>query len=170
MSEHGNHRAVYKKTICEGAETLPLAVLETVVEDFQKYVLACKPSGQKLFQQALERFLEKVAMSFSALKTSARPSGSIPTTYGSACSSGRKPSYRAPLSSTLRPDFRRRHTLKGDFSRSCWRPGTVFVLGSLTLTRSGKSGDFLTLTLLGTALANICCSRRREQHSGRLKR
>jgi hypothetical protein len=24
---HGNHRAVYKKTICEGAERLPLAVL-----------------------------------------------------------------------------------------------------------------------------------------------
>jgi len=35
--------------------------------------------------------------------------------------------YREPLSSVLRPDFPRRHT-KGDLSRSCWRPGTVFVL------------------------------------------
>jgi len=36
-----------------------LAVLESAVEDFQKYVLARKPSGKKLFQQAEEWFLEK---------------------------------------------------------------------------------------------------------------
>jgi hypothetical protein len=31
-----------------------LAVLESAVEDFQKYVLARNPSGKKLFQQAEE--------------------------------------------------------------------------------------------------------------------
>jgi len=36
-----------------------LAVLESAVEDFQKYVLARKPSGKKLFQQAEDWFLEK---------------------------------------------------------------------------------------------------------------
>jgi hypothetical protein len=35
------------------------AVLENAVEYFQKYVLAQKPSGKKLFQQAEEWFLEK---------------------------------------------------------------------------------------------------------------
>ena len=35
------------------------AVLENAVEYFQKYVLARKPSGKKLFQQAEEWFLEK---------------------------------------------------------------------------------------------------------------
>jgi hypothetical protein len=36
-----------------------LAVLESAVEDFQKYALARHPSGKKLFQQAEEWFLEK---------------------------------------------------------------------------------------------------------------
>ena len=36
-----------------------LAVLENAVEYFQKYVLARKPSGKKLFQQAEEWLLEK---------------------------------------------------------------------------------------------------------------
>ena len=51
--------AVYKKTLREGEERLMLAVLESAVEDFQKYVLARKPSGKKLFQEAEEWFLEK---------------------------------------------------------------------------------------------------------------
>jgi hypothetical protein len=51
--------AVYKKTIREGEERLMLAVLESAVEDFQKYVLARNPSGKKLFQQTEEWFLEK---------------------------------------------------------------------------------------------------------------
>jgi hypothetical protein len=51
--------SVYKKNIREGEERLMLAVLESAVEDFQKYVLARKPSGKKLFQQAEEWFLEK---------------------------------------------------------------------------------------------------------------
>jgi hypothetical protein len=51
--------AVYKKNIREGEERLMLAVLESAVEDFQKYVLARRPSKKKLFQQAEEWFLEK---------------------------------------------------------------------------------------------------------------
>jgi hypothetical protein len=35
------------------------AVLESAVEDFRKYVLARKPSGKKLFQEAEEWFLDK---------------------------------------------------------------------------------------------------------------
>ena len=36
-----------------------LAVLESAVEDFQKYVLARKPRGKQLFQEAEEWFLDK---------------------------------------------------------------------------------------------------------------
>jgi hypothetical protein len=50
---------VYKKSIREGEERLMLAVLESAVEDFQKYVLARNPSRKKLFQYAEEWFLEK---------------------------------------------------------------------------------------------------------------
>jgi hypothetical protein len=39
--------AVYKKNIRGGEERLMLAVLESAVEDFQKYVLAPNPSGKK---------------------------------------------------------------------------------------------------------------------------
>jgi hypothetical protein len=58
-ADMGLIESVYKKTIREGEERLMLAVLESAVEDFQKYVLARKPSGKKLFQQAEEWFLEK---------------------------------------------------------------------------------------------------------------
>jgi hypothetical protein len=58
-ADMGIIEAVYKKTIREGEERLMLAVLESAVEDFQKYVLARKPRGKKLFQQAEEWFLEK---------------------------------------------------------------------------------------------------------------
>ena len=50
---------LFKKNIREGEERLMLAVLESAVEDFQKYVLARKPRGKKLFQEAEEWFLEK---------------------------------------------------------------------------------------------------------------
>src|SRR6266436_205405 len=50
---------LFKKDIREREERLMLAVLESAVEDFQKYVLARKPSGKKLFQDAEEWFLEK---------------------------------------------------------------------------------------------------------------
>jgi hypothetical protein len=50
--------SVYKKNLREGEERLMLAVLESAVEDFQKYVLARHTSGKKLFQQAEEWFLD----------------------------------------------------------------------------------------------------------------
>jgi hypothetical protein len=49
---------IYKKNIREGEERLMLAVLESAVEDFQKYVLARRPSGKKLFQEAEDWFLD----------------------------------------------------------------------------------------------------------------
>jgi hypothetical protein len=58
-AELGLVEAVYKKTLREGEERLMLAVLESAVEDFQKYVLARNPSGKKLFQEAEAWFLEK---------------------------------------------------------------------------------------------------------------
>jgi hypothetical protein len=51
--------SVYKKTLREREERLMLAVLESAVEDFQKYVLARKPRGKKLFQEAEEWFQER---------------------------------------------------------------------------------------------------------------
>jgi hypothetical protein len=51
--------AVYKKNIREGEEKLMLAVLQSAVEDFQKYILARSTCGKKLFQQAEEWFFEK---------------------------------------------------------------------------------------------------------------
>ena len=51
--------SVYKKTLHEGEERLMLAVLESAVEDFQKYVLALKPRGKQLFQHAEDWILEK---------------------------------------------------------------------------------------------------------------
>jgi hypothetical protein len=45
---------LFKKDIREGEEKLMLAVLENAVEYFQKYVLARKPSGKKLFQETEE--------------------------------------------------------------------------------------------------------------------
>jgi hypothetical protein len=51
--------AVYKKNLREGEERLMLAVLESAVEDFQKYVLARRPSGKKFFQEAEEWFLDE---------------------------------------------------------------------------------------------------------------
>src|SRR5215510_3253692 len=51
--------SVYKRNLRESEERLMLAVLESAVEDFQKYVLARKPSGKNLFQQAEDWFLEK---------------------------------------------------------------------------------------------------------------
>jgi hypothetical protein len=49
---------VYKKNIREGEEKLMLAVLESAVEDFQKYIFARSTAGKKLFQQAEEWFLD----------------------------------------------------------------------------------------------------------------
>jgi hypothetical protein len=51
--------AAYKKNLREGEERLLLAVLESAVEDFQKYVLARCACGKKLFREAEEWFLDK---------------------------------------------------------------------------------------------------------------
>ena len=51
--------SVYKKSLREGEERLMLAVLESAVEYFQKYVLARNPRGKQLFQEAEEWFLDK---------------------------------------------------------------------------------------------------------------
>jgi hypothetical protein len=63
-------QAVYKKNIREGEERLMLAVLESAVEDFQKYVLARNPVGKKLFQEAEEWLLDndsEEAFSFKSI-------------------------------------------------------------------------------------------------------
>ena len=62
--------AVYKKNIREGEERLMLAVLESAVEDFQKYVVARHTCGKKLFQQAEDWFLDtdsEEAFSFQSI-------------------------------------------------------------------------------------------------------
>jgi hypothetical protein len=43
--------SVYKKNIREGEERLMLAVLESAVEDFQKYVLARSTAGKSYFNK-----------------------------------------------------------------------------------------------------------------------
>jgi hypothetical protein len=48
-----------KKDIREGEEKLALAVLESAVEDFQKYVLTKDEKEGKLFQEAEEWLLKK---------------------------------------------------------------------------------------------------------------
>jgi hypothetical protein len=61
---------VYKKNIREGEEKLMLAVLESAVEDFQKYVVARSTRGKKLFQEAEEWLLDtdsEEAFSFKSI-------------------------------------------------------------------------------------------------------
>jgi hypothetical protein len=50
---------VYKKDIREGEERLMLAVLESAVEDFQKYLPARSACGKRLFREVEEWFLDK---------------------------------------------------------------------------------------------------------------
>src|SRR5262245_27275722 len=50
---------LFKKDIREGEERLALAVLESAIEDFQKYVLSKDEKEKKLFQEAEEWFLKK---------------------------------------------------------------------------------------------------------------
>ena len=51
--------SVYRKTLREGEEKLMLAVLESAIEYFQKYVLARNPRGKQLFQEAEQWFFDK---------------------------------------------------------------------------------------------------------------
>src|SRR5215813_4509018 len=48
-----------KRSSARVKKRLMLAVLESAVEDFQKYVLARNPRGKQLFQQAEEWFLDR---------------------------------------------------------------------------------------------------------------
>jgi len=50
---------LHARQILQGENALMLAILENAVEYFQKYVLAQKGMGQKLFQEAEEWFLDK---------------------------------------------------------------------------------------------------------------
>jgi hypothetical protein len=68
-ADFGLIESVYKKTLRESEERLMLAVLESAVEDFQKYVLARKPRGKRLFQEAEEWFLDKDDDSFLSLES-----------------------------------------------------------------------------------------------------
>lgn len=50
---------LYKKQIREGEEALMLAVLDSAIECFQKYVLARREREKRMFQEAEEWILEK---------------------------------------------------------------------------------------------------------------
>ena len=50
---------LFKKDIREGEERLALAVLESAIEDFQKYVLSRDQKERKLFQEAEDWFFGK---------------------------------------------------------------------------------------------------------------
>jgi hypothetical protein len=50
---------LFKKDIREGEEKLALAVLESAIEDFQKYVLSTDQKERKLFQDAEKWFFGK---------------------------------------------------------------------------------------------------------------
>ena len=55
---------VYKRTLRDGEERLMLAVLQSAIEDYQKYVLAPDKRGKELFEQAEEWILETGSTSF----------------------------------------------------------------------------------------------------------
>ena len=76
--------SVYKKSLREGEERLMLAVLESAVEYFQKYVLARNPRGKQLFQEAEEWFLDKDGEELFSFESICETLGCIPTTYGKA--------------------------------------------------------------------------------------
>jgi hypothetical protein len=55
---------VYKRTLRDGEERLMLAVLQSAIDDYQKYVLAQDKRGKELFDQAEEWILESGSTSF----------------------------------------------------------------------------------------------------------
>jgi hypothetical protein len=55
---------VSKRTLRDGEERLMLAVLQSAIEDYQKYVLAQDRRGKELFEQAEEWILETGSASF----------------------------------------------------------------------------------------------------------
>jgi len=58
-ADTGVIQKLFKQDIRKGEERLMFAVLESSVEDFQKYFLARNPSTKKLFQETEEWLLEK---------------------------------------------------------------------------------------------------------------
>ena len=58
-ADTGVIQKLFKKDIRKGEERLMFAVLESAVEDFQKYFLARNPGTKKLFQETEEWLLEK---------------------------------------------------------------------------------------------------------------
>ena len=55
---------VSKRLVRDGEERLMLAVLESAIEDYQKYVLAPDRRGKELFEQAEEWIMEIGSTSF----------------------------------------------------------------------------------------------------------
>lgn len=55
---------VSKRLLRDGEERLMLAVLESAIEDYQKYALARDKRGRELFQQAEEWIMESGSPSF----------------------------------------------------------------------------------------------------------
>jgi hypothetical protein len=85
-ADAGLIEAVYKRKIREGEERLMLAVLESAVEDFQKYFFARHPSGKKLFHEAEKWFLDKDSGALFSFGSVCESLGLYPvqTTYGRA--------------------------------------------------------------------------------------
>jgi hypothetical protein len=63
-TDRGLADQVFTRTVKDGEERLMLAVLQSAVEDFQKYVLAQDKRGKELFQQAEDWILESDSASF----------------------------------------------------------------------------------------------------------
>jgi len=57
-TDDGIIQQLSRKTIREGEERLLYAMLESAIEDYQKYVTATTKKGQELFEQAEEWFFE----------------------------------------------------------------------------------------------------------------
>ena len=55
-TDDGIIQQLSRKTICEGEERLLYAMLESAIEDYQKYLTSTNKKGQELFQQAEQWF------------------------------------------------------------------------------------------------------------------
>jgi hypothetical protein len=57
-TDDGIIQQLSRKTIREGEERLLYAMLESAIEDYQKYLTSTNKKGQELFQQAEQWFFE----------------------------------------------------------------------------------------------------------------
>ncbi len=57
-TDDGIIQQLSRKSLREGEERLLYAMLETAIEDYQKYASATNKKGQEIFQQAEEWFFE----------------------------------------------------------------------------------------------------------------